>query len=139
MRQKVVDHYHYGVSQGRSHVYTLNGPDGETLLLPEAIPHPEHWGPVIQDAVTEAQLPIALAAVRRGETVSFGDISVSRDAVTAYGRSITWDQMEQVSVEAGTLSLNVAGKWLPPARTKVSHIPNFFVFHALAEHLRASA
>ncbi|MEV3988441.1 Hsp70 family protein [Streptomyces sp. NPDC049837] len=34
-----------------------------------------------------AQLPLALAAVRRGETVSFGTISVSRDEVTAYGRS----------------------------------------------------
>ncbi|MGW0311215.1 DUF6585 family protein [Streptomyces flavidovirens] len=139
VRQKVVDHYHYGVPQGRSHAYTLKGPDGETLLHPGGIPYPEHWGPAIQDAVTEAQLPIALAAVRRGETVSFGDISVNRDAVTAYGRSVTWDRIRQISVEAGTVSLNVAGKWLPLTSTKVSSIPNFFVFHALAEHLRRSA
>ncbi|MBT2528668.1 Hsp70 family protein [Streptomyces sp. ISL-99] len=139
VRQKVVDHYHYGVPQGRSHAYTLKGPDGETLLHPGVIPYPEHWGPAIQDAVTEAQLPIALAAVRRGETVSFGDISVNRDAVTAYGRSVTWDQIRQISVEAGTVSLNVAGKWLPLTSRKVSQIPNFFVFHALAEHLRRSA
>ncbi|MFV8126984.1 DUF6585 family protein [Streptomyces syringium] len=138
VRQKVVDHYHYSVLQGRSHAYTLKGPDGETLLHPGVIAHPEHWGPAIQDAVTETQLPVALAAVRRGETVSFGDISVSRDTVTAYGRSVTWEQIQQVTVEAGILSLNVAEKRRPLTSMKVSQIPNFFVFHALAEHLRTS-
>jgi hypothetical protein len=139
VRQKVVAHYHYSVLQGRSHAYTLNGPDGDTLLHPGVIPHPEHWGPAIQDAVTQAQLPIALAAVRRGEAIPFGAITVSRDVVTAYGRTVAWDQIRQVSVEAGTVSLDVAGNWLPLTSRKVSQIPNFFVFHALAEHLRTSA
>ncbi|MGI5526652.1 DUF6585 family protein [Streptomyces syringium] len=116
----------------------MKGPDGETLLHPGVIPHPEHWGPAIQDAVTETQLPMALAAVRRGETVSFGDISVSRDTVTAYGRSAPWDQIQQVTVEGGILSLNVADQRHPLTSKKVSQIPHFFVFHALAEHLRTS-
>ncbi|MEV5703522.1 DUF6585 family protein [Actinoallomurus sp. NPDC052274] len=89
--------------------------------------------------MTDAQLPGAVAAVQAGQTLTFGDISISREAVWASGKTVPWVQIQEIKVKDGRVSLRVHGKWLSLTTTMVRSIPNFFVFYALAERLRLSA
>ncbi len=145
VRQRIVHYTRVGSTVRTSYEYRLTGPDGrESLTLQQSsnlagLASPEKWGPEIQEGVTRARLPVALRTVADGGTVTFGPIEVDSRAVTARGSCVPWSDIEQIKVVAGHVSLRVAGRWLSLINTEVSKIPNFFVFHALAEQLRTLA
>nr|CEL13150.1 Chaperone protein DnaK [Kibdelosporangium sp. MJ126-NF4]CTQ98838.1 Chaperone protein DnaK [Kibdelosporangium sp. MJ126-NF4] len=121
------------------YTYTLYGPDGTTVRLrSEELQMAETWGPAIQNAVTAAQLPTAIATLERGGTLTFGDISLNVDSVTANGETRRWWEVKKVDVSDGHVVIRVQDKWLALSHTAVSQIPNFVVFYELAERLRVS-
>ncbi|GLY79758.1 DUF6585 family protein [Actinoallomurus iriomotensis] len=137
--QNTVRHYRNGGYVRTTYSYRLIDPAGETLGLAGGFHRPEEWGKAIQQAVTDAQLPRAVATIQSGGTLSFGDISLNRETVSASGKSVPWRRIQEIKVKDGQVSLRVEGKWLSLTRTMVRSIPNFFVFYALAERLRLSA
>jgi hypothetical protein len=144
VRQRVVTYTRNGVDTRRTYEYELIGVDGAKLTLrgnsnKPSLANPEQWGREIQEGITHAQLPVALDTVAGGGTVPFGPIQVSGQGVVAGGRSVPWSDVEEIKVVQGVVSVRVAGKWLALVKAEVREIPNFFVFHALAEHLRALA
>lgn len=144
VRQRIVNHTRNGVHSHTTYSYRLTGPDGTGLTLGggtnmPGLAEPEKWGREIQEGITRAQLPVALRAVAEGDTVAFDPIQVDRRAVTGRGRSVPWSDIEQVKIAQGHVSLRVAGRWLSLINAEISEIPNFFVLHALAEHLRTTA
>ncbi|MDF3288100.1 DUF6585 family protein [Streptomyces silvisoli] len=95
----------------------------------------EVWQPEIQRAVTEAQLPRAMAALGKGEQLAFGDIWLTKEKVGSGQVSARWPLVERIEIHNGSVELNIAGKW-HGLGTVVSEVPNFFVLRALVEHLR---
>jgi hypothetical protein len=137
--QSIVRHTRNGVYTHTTYAYTLTDPDGQRLVLRGGFTRPEEWGAAIQHAVTQAQLPGAVSSLRRGGTLNFGDISMNLESVSARGRTAAWSEVQEIRVRDGLVSLRTAGKWRALSTTPVSAIPNFFVFHALAEECRRSA
>lgn len=137
--QNIVRHYRNGVPIGTSYVYRLIDPTGDTLALAGGFQRPTEWGPAIQQAVTNARLPEAIATIQAGGALTFGNITLDRQNVSVAGKHIPWAQIQEIRVKDGSVSLRVAGKWLPLTTTMVRSIPNFFVFHALADRLRITA
>lgn len=141
---------HTGATGYTEHWYTLTDTDEGTIVLrgrsdgvvkKGQLAKPQEWGRAIQQGVTQEQLPQALAAIDSGETLSFGKLWVSREAVGSARDSAKWTQVEEVRVIDGYVKVRTAGKWRSLGATAVtapvvSEMPNFFVFLALVDHLR---
>ena len=136
--QNIVRHLRNGVHTHTTYAYTLTAASGESFVLKGGYVKPAEWGPAIQQAVTQVQLPRAAAALDAGQRLTFGDIWITRDGVGSGSKSARWPEIEEVRVRDGFVTIKVAGKWLGLSRTAVSAIPNFFVFQILAEQLRQS-
>ncbi|MEW1677549.1 DUF6585 family protein [Streptomyces noursei] len=109
----------------RRHLVLRGGPDGG---------EPPAWEAELQRAVIGAQLPGALAALQRGQRLSFGDVWLTREQVGSGGRCTSWSQVQRIGVQDGFLVLTTGGeqhRWGPESR-----IPNPFVFWALVERHR---
>ncbi|MFK0290477.1 DUF6585 family protein [Streptomyces sp. NPDC090442] len=93
------------------------------------------WEHQIQRAVTRAQLPGALAALHRGERVSFGDVWLSGTHIGTGERCTPWARVQRIGVAEGFLVLTIDGAQhrCGPA---MAGIPNLFVFWALVERCR---
>lgn len=137
--QNIVRYTRYGQTTRVTYAYTLTDTTGQKVTLSGGFSHPEQWGPAIQQAVTDAQLPPAVARLRAGERLDFGPLWLSPSDVGSGAKSVSWPEVDEVKVNNGVVSLRVTGKWLSLSSTSVSSIPNFFVFLALADHLRANA
>lgn len=136
--QDVTRHYQTGVYVTTSYIYTLTNPDGSTLKVTQFFDGPQVWGPAIQQAVTQAQLPAVLGALKQGQTVRFGDIAVNSAGVSTPKRGeVAWAEIEGVSVFQGGVTLRKGGKRLPWSTQKVKDIPNFLLFMAAVDQLRA--
>ncbi|TJZ54649.1 hypothetical protein FCH28_13100 [Streptomyces piniterrae] len=96
----------------------------------------EEWVPAIQRAVTRAQLPRALAALERGERLSFGDVWLTQEQVGSGVMSARWPQVRQIDVDKEAIRLHTDGNWHTLMPT-TSTVPNLFLFCALVERLRA--
>ncbi|MEU1819333.1 DUF6585 family protein [Streptomyces roseifaciens] len=129
---------------GRTWIYKLTAPGVRSVKIRGGmtegggIADVEQWGPAILKAVTEAQLPGALAALERGRTLEFGDLAVSREALTAVGVSIPWKQIGDVTYEGGDLVFKAAGRRWARVRASVLRIPNRPLLDVLIGHLRDS-
>nr|WP_018537280.1 DUF6585 family protein [Streptomyces sp. SID8354] len=120
--------------------YTLTDIDRKRFVLEGKPGHgdAEAWEREIRQAVTRAQLPAALAALDRGERLTFGDIWLTSEQIGSGELSVPWPQVQRI--ERGdpeeTLVISLGGKRhrLGPALSKM---PNPFVFWAVVECLRA--
>lgn len=133
--QNIVRHMRNGHHIGTTYAYTLTDLAGTNFVVGDGISDPQQWGPAIQRAVTEAQLPQALAALRAGHRLVFGELWMTWYEVGSPRKSAPWTQVNQVSIADGRLSVDVAGRWFALTSAMVSDIPNFLVFEALATHL----
>ncbi|GAU65741.1 hypothetical protein SSP35_02_01080 [Streptomyces sp. NBRC 110611] len=96
----------------------------------------EVWVTEIRRAVARAQLPRALAALDNGERLTFGDIWLTRERIGSGDVSARWPQVRQLDITKGVIRLNIDGNWHNLGPTE-SEIPNFSVFHAVVDCLRA--
>lgn len=115
---------------------TLTDVDGERVVLsgrPEcgdAAP----WRSEIQRGVTRSQLPRSLAALDRGERLTFGGIWLTREKI-GYGEVCAWwPQVRRLRIREEAVELDIDGRWHGPG-PGASGIPNLFVLSALVEHL----
>ncbi|WCD90995.1 hypothetical protein KPP03845_107424 [Streptomyces xanthophaeus] len=73
-------------------------------------PYPLDWGPHIQNAVAQTQLPEVLARLERGESVNFGPYEAGRAGITGQtrrGRAETpWSDITVIKVRDGAVFFN---------------------------------
>ncbi|MFI6472727.1 DUF6585 family protein [Streptomyces sp. NPDC050516] len=134
--QNNVRHTQYGQTTRISYAYTVTDTTGTQVTLREGYAQPHEWGPAIQQAVTQAQLPQAVAELNAGRRLEFGPLWLTPTEIGSGDKSTPWPQVEEVAVKDGYVRIRVAGRWSALSMTAVSRIPNFLVFHALADHLR---
>ncbi|MFC4375935.1 DUF6585 family protein [Nocardia halotolerans] len=106
----------------------------ETTIDEEGFARAREWARAIQSAITAIRLPAAAAAIDNGETVAFGTVTLSLDALTFRDQTYAWEDIQLIDARSGHIRIKVAGMWLSLA--PVSTIPNFYVFNELAERLR---
>lgn len=92
------------------------------------------WWSEIRRGVTRAQLSTALAALSRGERLTFGDVWLTGECL-GYGEvRVRWPQIRRVRFREGAVELDVDGAW-HVLGSGASGIPNAFVLRALVESL----
>lgn len=127
------------VTDSTTWLYVLTRPDGRTLELDqELVPDLPAWGDEMVEEVARAQLPGALADLRDGREMRFGNIRVTADTVADGKRVLTWPQVTDVYFEQGTLMIE--GRRPDQRRTEtlmcVQLTPNVGLLAAIAHALR---
>ncbi|GHF43574.1 MULTISPECIES: DUF6585 family protein [Streptomyces] len=136
--QDITRHTYNGMTTRISYAYTVTDTTGERVILRGGFADPHEWGPAIQRAVTVARFPQALAQLAAGQRLDFGPLWMTASGIGSGGKSVPWQQVEEITVKDGYVKLRVAGRWSSLTTTSVRLIPNFFVFRALADRLRHS-
>lgn len=131
MWQRVTRRYMNGIYTGTQHKYTIRSVDGKQVILNDRITNVGQLGNIIGDMVTRVKLPEALAAYKAGSVVNFGKLSVSMQGVSNGKEWITWDQIKDIQLNNGVVTVKKEGKWLSWSSIQVADIPNIFVFLAL--------
>jgi hypothetical protein len=134
--QSITKHYRNSVYTHTTHQYVVHGPAGTKLVLNDFWDRITVLGETIEREVTRFRLPAAIDALRHGQAVPFGDLSVHATGLISEKRGmLPWTDIEKIAVRAGFIQVNRAGKWLSWSNTPVARIPNLFVFLALVEAL----
>jgi hypothetical protein len=85
--------------------------------------------------LTAAEMvPLVIAKMERGETVDFGGLKVSRDALRTRFGKLSWPEVGDVELRAGQVIIKKKGRRIPWGRPHSSQIKNLFVFLAVLEH-----
>ncbi|MFG3528910.1 DUF6585 family protein [Streptomyces sp. NPDC047917] len=125
-----------GIPTTTEYVYSAVGPGRDHATITHFYEGPETWGPHMQQAVLRAQGPAALESVLAGETVNFGDLSLSDAGLTARAKGLLpWSEVREIRVVAGRILVAGSGGSGAWCSTAVSDIANLHVFLAVAEHL----
>ncbi|AYF73999.1 hypothetical protein D7D52_09120 [Nocardia yunnanensis] len=137
VQQKLVRHKSNGVETGTSHTYTFFLPGKR---IPVVIDHSFtgvlQWGPQIQQAIVNAQVPIVIERLRAGEKVEFGTLWITATEVGTLVDSAPWGQVTKLTISDGAVKLHSTKGPLNLRAKPIKDIPNFFVFQTLFEHLR---
>lgn len=133
--QDITRHYTNGVYTGTTYIYTLMKPGAKARKITQFYETPDKWGPQIQQGITEAQAPRAMASVAAGQTCQFGDLTIDRGGIGRGNKRLSWPEIEEVKISRGFVSVRKAGKWLNWSGKQVKEIPNVFVFLTVADLL----
>ena len=115
-----------------THDYRIQLEDGREYRFNDAFVGIEALGKTIQTEVTRRLLPGAVAAFARGETQSFGDVTISKEGLAHGTDRLPWEQVEGVRIEGRSLTVRKEAKWFPWSTVEVSRVPNVYVLLALA-------
>lgn len=145
-------HYVNGVYSGTQFWITLTSSDGRNLKVSGSCQDPSAKGvrkadpqaagyllyqflARVRDKVSAAQLPGAIAALNRGEQLSFGDLQISSTGIRAPKGYIPWSSVKAVSVVQGRVSVRQEGNFFALSSKGVEQIPNCPLFLSLAQSL----
>lgn len=88
------------------HFCEVHREDGASLTLPPALPRPGELCRAIRQGANGALLPLARAALRRGEEVLFGpEVALGPDGLRCFQTHFAWQDIGEVSLTAGQLSV----------------------------------
>jgi hypothetical protein len=148
VRRKVVETHEQsggGVPYRTDYTYTLRRADGRQLELSSDYGDGMiELGDIVVDQVNRVALPRALAALRRGETLTFGPLRLDMFGVASGKERIDWLSVKEIRVQGGEVKV-----WtLFPAKQQAFHMPEVFanladipdadVFLTLAKQLHST-
>jgi len=133
--QDITRHYRNGIYTGTTYRYTLRRGDGYQIKLNNNTAGISELGTAVTQGITRELVPRAMYSIRAGQTLTFGQFNINTQGI-GYGRElIPWQQVEDVKVNRGYVSVKKAGKFFNWGSTTVSRIPNFFVFLAISDEM----
>lgn len=132
----VTRHYRNGIYTGTTHRYRVRRQGGYEIILNDRFTNVGQLGDIISDQVTRYQLPQVMAAYNAGQTVSFGPLSIHWQGImNGQGSLLPWQEIHDVEIQRGYVSVRKAGKWLSWSGQPVANIPNVFVFIAMTKSI----
>lgn len=134
--QKIVSKRMYGIEIAKKYLYTITRRDGRTAKLTVFWEGVDQLGAHIDERVSAALLPGAAAAIERGESIQFGDLTLTAGGIAGRRKSVTWPEVSGVRIAVGYVSVNVQGKFLSLSTTAAADLPNLPLLLALTERLR---
>jgi hypothetical protein len=135
----IVTHRRNSLPTYTTHQYTVEAAAGR-LVLTDFWDRVTTLGEAVERGVAEAHLPIAMAALRQGQPVRFGDLSLQAAGLVSDRQgTLPWAEIAKVRVNSGFVEIARAGARGLWANKPVATIPNVSVFLAMVEGLRAGA
>lgn len=145
-------HYVNGVYSGTQFWIALTSSEGQKLKISGSCQDPSARGvrkadpqapgfllyqflSRVRDKVSAAQLPRAIAALSRGEQLSFGDLTISSSGIQAPKGFVPWSSVKAVHVVNGRVSVSQDGKFFALSSKAAEQIPNCPLFLSLAQSL----
>jgi len=149
-------HYVNGAYQGTNYWLTLVSADGRSLKFSGSGKDPAARGGRnadprsagyllyrflvrVRDTVSSAQLPGAVAALGRGEPLTFGDLQISTAGIQAPKGFVPWTSIKAVNIDQGRVSVRQEGKFFSLSSQGAEKIPNCPLFLTLAQMLTRKA
>jgi hypothetical protein len=137
--QRIVRRSTYGVTVNTEYRYTITRRDGYTIKITNFWDGVEELGRHINHNVSIALLPRMRAALAQGQSIQFGDITLSAAEVRGKRHTATWSQVRSITVQNGYVRVNLQGKFLSLSTKPAAAIPNLPLFLTLADQLRQAA
>ncbi|MCX4093151.1 DUF6585 family protein [Nocardia sp. alder85J] len=129
---------HQSAAAATDYAFVLTGPSGNRAEFDESeFAGAREWGPIVQSAVTAAQLPGIVAAIDGEQTVHFGALAVSLLELVHDGARYPWERIQTIDPRGGIVRIKVDGNWI--SLGPVGAIPNFYIFNEVIERLRVAA
>lgn len=126
----------YGVVEtGRRYIYTVQASDGRRMVFGNTYKNVEALGKAIQQAVTSRLMPRYFDAFNGGGTVKFGSLTLSKAGLSNGRETIPWNEVEQVTLNRGTITVRKAGKWLGWTSQTAAQTPNLFIFLTMIDRI----
>ena len=125
----VTKHYTNGIYTGTTHVYTFLKKDGEKFAINDTIDNVEELADRIRKNIFPLIYEECAAAYNQDRACVFGPVKLSKTNGIQIGKKIyPWDEVEQVAIQKGTLSVKKkGGGWFSGATATASSIPNLEV------------
>lgn len=123
----------YGIKLKTIYRYTIQLQDSRKIVFTDTVKDIEKLGQTIQREVTRQLLPQALRALNYGQSFDFGKIGVSRYGITISKKTTPWEEIRNVEVSDGFISVARVGKplnWV----VNVRNIPNVHLFLTLVNN-----
>jgi uncharacterized protein DUF6585 len=100
--RKRVNEARYGGLAQMMYKYTVRRGDGATFTFTNYLKHIEQLGPLMVERITRVMLPRLIETYQRGESVQFGNLTVSRVGLTRGSRTLSWAEFGGVHLFAGS-------------------------------------
>jgi hypothetical protein len=101
---------------------------GGTLRVPLTVSEAGPLCAAIQKRCSDPLVPEALHALREGESLTFGEFQVDRDAIHAPSWSVSWQNLALVRLSPGRVHLFRAQRVVPFRTIRLDDVPHPTVF-----------
>ena len=124
-----------GVTVRSPYRVTLVRRDGKQFEFSEALSDIKRLRELAEEKTLPFMLPAAVEALRAGETVGFGDVSVSPEGIHSGKDTLPWEDFADAEAKQGQLLVRSAGRSRPFFKIDIAKVSNPHVFLALAEQV----
>lgn len=133
----ITKHYTNGIYTGTTHNYTLIHNQGEKINFNDGFGKVEDLANAIREQIFPLLYKKAADAYNSGQTVVFGQLSISRDGGLQMGKkTYPWAEIKQVSIEQGYIKVaQKGGGWFSGAAVMAGATPNLDVALSLINQL----
>lgn len=134
---QIVRHYTNGVYTGTTHKYILVNNQGDKIILNDGFSKVEDLANTVREQIFPLLYKKAADAYNNGQTVTFGQLSISRNGGLQIGKkSYPWAEIQQVSIEQGYIKIaKKGGGWFSGASVMAGATPNLDVALSLINQL----
>jgi len=125
----VTKHYTNGIYTGTTHIYTFLNKSGEKIEINDTIINVEELSDRIRKNIFPRIYEECAQAYNQDRACIFGPVRLSKASGIQIGKKVyPWDEVEQVAIQKGTLSVKKrGGGWFSGASAVASAIPNLEV------------
>lgn len=135
----VMEVYHQGRHLRTNIWLTLETTAGVRIVFRDFVRYVLDLANRIDAEIAKRQLAPALTRAHAGEALHFDKLGISTAGISWKGATLPWSEVESIETEFGYMTIRKKGKWLSWARFAVGDIPNFPVFSAVLQAVRAAA
>ena len=126
----VTRHYTNGIYTGTTHVYSIEGRDGQKFVMGDVINKIEEAADRIRSGIFPGLYSRYAQVYNSGQLLHFGPVTLSKVNGIQIGKKVyPWDQVAQVSIRQGYVQVGKqGGGWFSGASAAAATIPNLEVF-----------
>ncbi len=115
--------------------YTVGLTDGRTYVFDSHVSRVGGLGKAIEQHTLQRMLPRAQEAFNQGETVRFAHLGVSKAGLSRGEAVLSWDQVADVKLHNGWLTVHQKGQRRPWINLSASKVPNLVLLMMMLKQL----
>ena len=101
----------------------------------ESFTEAQKLGELLERELCQRRLPEILGAIRGGQTVAFGPLSVSNQGLSCSWGSVAWAEVTSVKISQGQVTIDKRGKWFSWEKVSAAEIPNLVLFLSVVDSM----